>query len=190
MKSLLPVLMTVAMLAGCGSVEVSHTYVLGVPPPSSVGIRSEAGLTVVELKMVTVPVTLDSTDILRRAGPNELIASPTGRWGERLSLGITDALALSLSNRLPNLVVTTRPTSEPSRRIVVDLDAVEIGADGRCLMAARWRIIGTGRVALSEGRRGTFTETAASPGDQAVASALTLAIDQLATAIAATIPSD
>jgi len=190
MKSVMAMLMVAASLAGCGSVELPRTYVLGAPPSPSAGIRSETGLAVVELKTVTVPVFLDSTDILHRTGPNELIASPNGRWGERLSLGITDALALSLSHRLPNLVVTTMSTAEPGRRIVVDLDAVEIGADGSCLVAARWQIITAGRPASSVGRRATFSESAASPSDQAVASALTRVIDQLAARIADTITGD
>jgi len=191
MRSLFAVAMAAVLLTGCGSVPIQRTYVLGDAPPSTVGIRSETGLVVIELKTVSVPSYLDSTDILRRTGPNEVTPSPTGRWGERLSHGITDALAASLSNRLPSLVITTTPVSEPARRIIVDIEAVDIGADGRCLVAARWRVSsGAARQGAGESRRGTFGETAASIDDQAVASALTRAIDQLAARIAATITND
>ena len=46
--------------------------------------RLRKPLPVVELKPVSLPDYLNSTDILLRDGQNELTASPTGRWGERL----------------------------------------------------------------------------------------------------------
>jgi uncharacterized lipoprotein YmbA len=82
------------------------------------------------------------------------------------------------------------PGSAASRRIVVDIDAVDIGADGRCLVAARWRVSAVARSATGESRYGTFGEAAASLDDQAIALAMTRAIDQLAARIAATITGD
>ena len=134
------------LLAGCSSLPIQRTYVLGDPPSPTSGVRAEAGIPVIELKTVSIPDYLDSTDILRRAGPNEVVPSPTGRWGERLSLGLTDALASALSKRLPKRVITTMPTAEPTRRIFVDVERADIEADGRCLLAARWRVTdGIGR---------------------------------------------
>jgi uncharacterized lipoprotein YmbA len=62
---------------------------------------------VVEVKPVLVPDYLNVSDILVRRGENALAPSPTGRWGERLSVGATRALAMGLVRRLPGLVVTS-----------------------------------------------------------------------------------
>jgi uncharacterized lipoprotein YmbA len=175
------------LFAACNSLPVQRTYVLGDPAPPVSGVKSEAGLPIIELKTVSIPDYLDSTDILRRAGPNEVIPSPTGRWGERLSLGLTDALASALSRRLPKQVVTTMPTAEPTRRIFVDIERVDIDADGRCLLAARWQITEANGQSRSKSDHGTFSQTAASVDDPAVASAMTQAVDQLAEQIAKTI---
>ena len=45
---------------------------------------------------------------MERSG-NQLIPSSTGRWGERLSLGMNRALTASLAARLPGFVVTASP---------------------------------------------------------------------------------
>jgi uncharacterized lipoprotein YmbA len=80
------------------------------------------------------------------------------------------------------MVITTTAT-EPSRRIFVDVESFEIGADGRCLIAARWRITTRDRQVALASEHGTFSETAASLND-ADAAAMTRLIDQLAGQIA------
>ena len=180
----LTVVMATTWLTCCGSTPIPRTFVLGDAAPPAIGVWSEAGLPIVELNTVSLPDYLDSADILRGAGPNEVIASPTGRWGERLSLGLTHALATALSRRLPHLVVTTTPISEPVWRIFVDVQRVDIGAGGQCLLAARWRISQINGRPTPESEHGTFTETAASADDGAVALAMTRAVDHLAERIA------
>jgi hypothetical protein len=69
----------------------------------------------------------------------------SGRWGERLSLGITRALAASLTARLPDFVVTTTaPVNAPRRRLLVDVTSFEARADGQVVLATRWTITGSG----------------------------------------------
>ena len=75
---------------GCASGVARRLYVLGTPLEST---ETEANGPVVWLRRVSLPDYLDSTDIVWRAGQHGLQTSPTGRWGERLSLGITQALA-------------------------------------------------------------------------------------------------
>jgi len=176
-------------LAGCGSMPVRRTYVLGGPPPV-IGVRSERGVPVIELRAVSVPDYLDTTDILRRAGPNEVGASETGRWGERLSLGLADALVSALLPRLPGRIVTSRPVDNPARSITVEVESFDIAADGRCLLAARWRIADGGRGTTSAAEFGAFSEIATPPDDSSVAAAMTRAVDQLAERIAATLDGE
>ena len=75
-------------------------YVLGAMPAATATTLSQTGLPVVEVNRIQLPDYLDTTDILERRG-NQLVPSPTGRWGERLSVGITRALTASLAARLP-----------------------------------------------------------------------------------------
>jgi len=176
-----------ALLAGCGSTSSLRTYVLGNPGPSATGVWSEAGLPIIELGTVSVPDYLDSTDILRNTTANEVTASPTGRWGERLSLGITHALASGLATRLPRTVITTTTGAGPTRRLLVEIDRFEIAGDGRCLLSARWQITASDGETEAAGEHGTFSQSAGSIDDQAVASAMTGAVDQLADQIALTV---
>jgi uncharacterized protein len=175
------------LLNGCGTSPTIRIYELGNPAPATAGLWSEAGLPIIELKPVSVPDYLDSSDILRSVGPNEVTASPTGRWGERLSLGLTHALASGLATRLPKTVIDTTSDTEPARRLLVTVEQFEIEADGKCLLSARWRLTAADGAATASGERGIFSEAAGSIDDAAIAAAMSRAVDQLADRIAQTV---
>ncbi len=136
---------------------------------------------------MTVPDDLDAADIIHRTASNERITSATGRWGERVSIGVTRALAADLSRRLPNVAIENRRSYEPSRRLLVDVEHFEIGEDGRCTLTARWRMTTADGKVVADSRRATFSDAAPSNTDAAVAQAMTAAIDQLATEMAVTV---
>ncbi len=175
------------LLSGCGTFPLPRVYVLGDQTPSAPGVADEAGAPHIELKTVTVPDYLDTTDIVRRTGANEVITSATGRWGERVSLGVTRTLSGDLARRLPNVVVESRGAYEPSRRLLVDVERFEIGEDGRCTLTARWRVTSSGDKVQSSSERGTFSAAMTSNSDAAAALAMTSAIDQLSSQIAITV---
>lgn len=181
------------ILMGCSSSPLPRTYVLSAPADPVVGVHNEAGRPVVELPTVSLPDYLDSSDILLRDGRNELKASPTGHWGERLSVGVTHALEASLARRLPDVLVTHASVSgQPALRLLVDVEAFDVQPDGRCVLTARWTIPGDEGQAAAIAQRGTFVTLAgpAAPGatgplaDGAIVSAMAAAIDQLADRIA------
>lgn len=176
----------VLLLSGCSSGPPMRLYVLGEPAAPVNGVWSETSLPVIALQTVSVPDYLDSTDILRRTGPNEVTPSPTGRWGERLSVGFTRALASALSKRLPKVTIAIAPTSRPTRRIFVTVTSIDIGTEGLCLISAQWRITEGDRQSLSKSEHGTFRETVTSTDDSAIALAMTRTVDQLAEQIART----
>ena len=135
---------------------------------------------------VTVPDYLDTREILRRDRLNELTASQTGLWAERLSVGMTQALAASLTADLPDVViVTSQPDAPPSRQIRVDVLGFEIGPDGRCLLNARWESVSGEGGKLLRRESDSFVEQAAPSGDESVVAAMTRAINRLALQIAA-----
>jgi uncharacterized protein len=182
------------ILASCGSSPPPRTYVLSTPVEPVARVVSEVGRPVLELPRVSLPDYLDTTDIVLRDGRNELKVSQTGRWGERLSVGITDALSADLRQRLPGfLVARTSPSGMPARRLLVNVEAFDIGPDGRCVLTARWTIVRDDRRGDAAAQRDTIVTEAARTGDGisdvAVAAAMAVAIEQLADRIAAAMRS-
>lgn len=174
------------VLAACGTAgPPPATYVLGTPPAGAEGVQPLLGRPVVEVKPVLLPDYLDVSDILVRRAGNEVAPSRTGRWGERLSVGVTRTLAAGLSGRLPGLVVTTTaPVERPARQVVVDVETFEPRADGVVLLVARWRVLdGAGRDTLA-GERVSLPVPLAASADAAVAAAMTGAVEGLAARVA------
>ncbi len=103
-----------------------------IPAPNAVRIQVEP---------IVIPDKLNSTDIVTRLGAYELVSSSTGRWGERLAIGLRDALASDLSLRLPSDVIITSHDIDPSaRQLLITVSAFDVWADGRCILTASWRI--------------------------------------------------
>jgi uncharacterized protein len=172
-------------LATCGpSGPPPNEYVLGIEPPATKVASPITERPIFEIGMVRIPDYLDRTDLLVRNG-NQLTSSQSGRWGERLSLGITRALAASLAARLPNFVVTTTPPVNPPRRkLLVDVTTFEARADRQVVLAARWTITdGSGRTTLVS-EQAVVVEPVSAMEDSGVVAAMTRAIENLADQIA------
>lgn len=165
-------------------------YVLGVMSVAKATATPQTGLPVIEVKRVQVPDYLDTTDILERRG-NALVRLPASRWGERLSVGMTRALAASLAVRLPHMVVTATPSVErPMRQILVDVGAFDATADRKVVLVVRWTVVdgASRRVLLTE--EASLVEPIAGAGDGALVAAMSRALEALADQLAAGIEGD
>ena len=133
-----------------------------------------------------VPDHLDVSDILVRRAGNVVAPSPAGRWGERLSVGVTRAVAAGLVRHLPGFVVTaTAPAERPARQVLAEVEAFEPRADGIVVLVARWRVLdGAGRETLA-GERVSSAQPVAGTGDGAVVAAMTRAVEGFAERVAA-----
>ena len=174
-------------LAACGKAGPPPvTYVLGTPATGAQRVEPLTGRPVVEVKPVLVPDYLDVSDILVRQAENIVVSSPTGRWGERLSVGVTRALAAGLVRHLPGLVVTsTAPAERPARQVLAEVEAFEPHAGGSVVLVARWRVLdGPGRETLA-GERASSAQPIAGAGDAAVVAAMTRAVEGFAERVAA-----
>ncbi len=149
----------------------------------------QAGLPVVEVNRVQLPDYLDTTDILERRS-NQLVPSPTGRWGERLSVGMTRALTASLAARLPHLVVTATPLGRPTRQILVDVAAFEPRPDHHVVLVARWTILDGATRQVLTAEQASLVEAIGGEGDDAIVAAMSRAVDDLAGRVAAGIERD
>jgi len=180
----------IALTAGCLSHrEYRHTYSLD----GAVDAASQAGPVaqrpVLQLQRVLIPDYLDTTDILVRVSAHEIHESRSGRFGERLSLGVTHALRADLASRLPLYTITlTQSADAPARQIRVNVDAFDVWPSGHCVLVADWSIVDAGRRTLLSADRGTFTTAAAGAnlGDGAIVTAMADAVRQLADRIAST----
>jgi uncharacterized lipoprotein YmbA len=155
-------------------------------------MASEAGRPIVELKTVTVPDYLDTLDIQLRDGQNALNVSKTGRWGERLSVGVTRALQEDLAKRLSGTVIARSvPSGQPARTLLITVDAFDIMPDGRCVLTARWSVIGIDRYSIAASERASIVTIVpvSSDGmkDADVVAAMAAAVDQLADRVALTL---
>jgi uncharacterized lipoprotein YmbA len=179
------------MVLGCAG-PAPRIYILGPPAPPLSGMASEAGRPIIELKTVTVPDYLDTLDIQLRDGQNALNVSKTGRWGERLSVGVTRALEDDLTRRLPGVVIARSvPSGQPARTLLVTVDAFDIMPDGRCVLAARWSVIGTDRHTVAASERASIVTMVANSAnglkDADVVAAMAAAVNQLSDRVAFTL---
>ena len=184
-------LLLVTTLAGCGTSEpVRTSYVMGSDPRPQPVQSSLLGKPVVEVRPALLPDYLDTTDIITRKADGSVVASRTGRWGERLSVGMTQALALSLVARLPDLAGTsTRPENAPWRQVLVDVETFGVGPDGRSVLTAVWSVrAGRGDVVIAK-QRTTLVEPVSAPDDAALVAAMSREADSLAALIAISVRS-
>lgn len=180
----------IPLAAGCLSHrEYRHIYCLDGAFDAPTQAAAVAERPVMRLQRVLIPDYLDTTDIVLRVGAHEIHESATGRFGERLSLGLTHALRSDLATRLPLYSIELAQSADrPVRQILVNVDAFDVWPTGRCVLAADWTILGADRKALLSGDLGTFTTAAAGvhPDDGAIVAAMADAVRQLADRIAAT----
>jgi uncharacterized lipoprotein YmbA len=176
-------------LGGCVSGRNPGLYVLS-PPAGDAAVRPAApDAPPLQVGAVRVPEFLDSTDILVRRGAGELVPSATGRWGERLSVGIRDALAADLRSRLPEFtVVETRDRDPRARRLEVNIAAFDAWADGHVVLVARWTLVAERALGDPAAGQATIRVPAATrhgpAGDALIVAAMTSALAELAGRIA------
>jgi uncharacterized lipoprotein YmbA len=181
------VIALLTLLAGCASHPSRAIYVLNSASDSAVSTAGAGAAPVLHLERVWVPDYLDTADIILRVGQHELQASRTGRWGERLSVGITHALRADLADRLPkDAVLFGRSSDGSAPQLLVTVDRFDVWVDGHCILEANWSLETQNRAVVKSGH-GTFTAPVgggATGSDAAVVSSMATAVSQLADSIA------
>jgi uncharacterized lipoprotein YmbA len=179
-------------LVACASEPPLRTYLL-TPPLGSAALTPKTALPTARIVVprVLIPDYLDTTDILLRDGSNEVTVSATGQWGERLSHGLTRALAADLAARLPFDEVLLETSSSAQRQVLINVNALDLWPDGRCAIAASWTIVDQAASHAVASGSGTFTSSLSGRlmgGDDArLVDAIARAVGKLADAIAPTV---
>ena len=175
------------LLGGCASDPPTRIYVLSPPADDKPWVTATAAAPALQLQRVVIPDYIDTTEILVRIGPNEIKASTTGRWGERLSQGLEHALAAALAARLLQDRITLKSSSDRSaRRLTVIADAFDVQPDGRSVLTASWTILGPNPDVAPRTGSGVFATPAVtgSISDASIVAAMSRAIGLLADRIA------
>jgi uncharacterized protein len=170
------------LLAACASPPLT-LYTLGTPPAGPQGPPLGTAPAVIAVGRVTIPDELDTEDIVVRDG-STLRRSSAGRWGSRLSIGITDRLTERLAQRYKNAVVTARPLTEtPSERVLVNIARLDVASSGTATIDADWVVVP--REPGRPVRRERVQISVAGPvaTDQDVVTLFGTAVDKLAAAI-------
>ena len=129
-------------LPACASRPAPRIFVLDPPGGAPTGIVSLRDRPQVALLAVQVPDYLDTTDILTRGTGHEIVASDSARWGERLSVGVTHAVLSALQARRQDLGIAPADSIDNRpRRLLVQIDALDLWSDGRCTLTARWSLL-------------------------------------------------
>lgn len=190
MIRLLTLAAVIPIVAGClSNREYRHVYSLDGAIEVAAQTGTLAERPVIQLQRVLIPDYLDTNDITLRVGAHEIHESATGRFGERLSLGVTQALRSDLASRLPLYTITlAQPVDRAAPQILVNVDAFEVWPSGHCVLVADWSILDADRKTPSAAGRGTFTTAATGvrPSDGAIVAAMADAVRQLADRIAST----
>jgi uncharacterized lipoprotein YmbA len=175
-------------LCACTSGPPIRTFVLA-PALQAVGPSpmptSSPGRIVI--RRVLVPDYLDTTDIVVREGNNEVKASHTGKWGERLSQGLTHALAADLATRLPSNILVLDSSNTEDRQLLINVNGLDLWQDGRCVISATWTIVDHQGPRSFVGGNGTFasspSDSTSGPGDTRLVDAIARTVAKLADAI-------
>jgi uncharacterized lipoprotein YmbA len=134
------------LCAACSSGPPRRIYLLTPPidltaPTTTTPSPAAAPKQRLEVRRVLVPDYLDNADILMRLGSDEVKASSSGRWGERLSLGLTHAIGADLAARLPQDSIVQDGSSNPQRQLRITITALDLWQNGRCVLSATWSIV-------------------------------------------------
>jgi uncharacterized lipoprotein YmbA len=179
-------LSSVACLGGAPS----QTFVLSVPTTVPMLTVNQAPGTALEeipalrVEMVLLPAYLDNTEILLRLGPHRLESAPGAHWGERLSLGLTHALAADLNGKLNRYrIILQGPQSPTARLLGVEVDSFDLFPDGHCVLAASWAIVEKSGATAPILGRGTYVTPPLAvlhPDNAALVGAMSAAVAELA----------
>ena len=175
--------LVVLLLSGCAAPHLT-LYTLGTPSVASSTVPLGRNPVVIAVARVSVPDELDTEDIVLRDG-NTLQRSHIGRWGSRLSMGITDRVTERLAAQRPDALVTDRPLTEtPAYRVLVNVGRLDVTLGGVATVDADWLIVPRDAAAPTLRDRGHFVFNGSVATDQDVVTLVGQALDRLADAIA------
>jgi len=163
-RMILFALLSISLVA-CASSPPQAVYVLDIASPDEVGTKTIQDVPVLEIAHVVLPEYLDTTDIVQRNGA-QIVASPTGRWGDRLSIELTRSLAAYIASGVSNMTITMNALSQPSLyRLLVDVETFDVQSSNEVKLTARWTLLDKGAHKILAARKTVAIEKMQGTGD-------------------------
>ncbi|QEH96793.1 PqiC family protein [Gluconobacter thailandicus] len=176
------------LLSGCASAPIKF-YTLGAPAIATATSPLNATTSVLLVDPILLPDYLDSQDMLVRHG-DLLDRSTNGRWGSRLSRGMTDLVTAKLSQIWPTVFVTSHASSStPGTRLNINVTRLDIAADGQGTLEADWSFIPSDEQKPVTHHRASFTAHGPIATDAENVALTRELVEQLSAAIGASTPS-
>lgn len=172
------------LLASCGSSPRTHFFMLsadrgGHAEPASVAFP-------VQLTAVHIPPALDRRQMVRMTGGNTVEISDTDRWSAPIGEMVRNVLAQDLAARLPEgrVILPEAPAPPGTQRLVVTIARFGPDANAEVRLDGSWVLL----AAASDTpvlTRDFALDSGPAPTADAAARAMSRALGQLATEIAA-----
>lgn len=181
-----------ALTAGClpkPNTVATRSYLLSPISPDrpSTNAPSSARPTV-GVGIVQMPAYLLKPSLVVRSGTNEIHYLEASLWAERLDISFQRTLAANLATLLPTdqIRISSWSRDEVTRAVYVNVEQLDVDAQGTGTLAAWWRITGpTGDKALRSGEfRSTQTGRPPSQDPGAVAATLSVLTTRLSEQLA------
>ncbi len=172
------------LLAGCGSSPKTNFYML-----SAAGDAGRRSISFpVQLAAVHIPPSLDRKQMVRMTGQNSVKINETERWSAPLDLMIRNTLAEDLAGRLSKnrMILPDAPAPSGTGALVVVITEFGPDASGNVKLNGSWSLIAGGSGATVLERDFKITGPPGATADS-MASAMSLALGQLATQIASSL---
>ncbi|QPH52220.1 PqiC family protein [Pontivivens ytuae] len=174
-----PLLMTLALLAGCGGAP--DTLLLlepaGAVTPLSSPVRS------IEVREMSLPYYAEREEVAIRAGDGSVVVSDQVLWADLPSRALTLRVVETLGRVLPEADVAAEPwplLSPPDLRVEVQVASL-IGTPGGALeLAGQYFIVSDGRGSVEEAVTFAISEEVRGDSLADVAAAQTRASEKLA----------
>jgi len=174
-------------LGGClGGSPPSRFYLLSPLPVSESPATAASGVAI-GVGPVALPEYLNRSQIVSRAGENQLQLAEFDRWAEPLGKNFTRVLVLNLSTLLSTDRMALHPWNRSTPidyQVTVAVARFEAGPDEKISLLARWSIVDAGKRETLLMRKSSFTEPIASNGYEATVESMSRAVAALSREIA------
>jgi uncharacterized lipoprotein YmbA len=179
--------LVLATLAGCAPSQPTRFYTLSTVTEPAAAPRSGQGL-VIGLGPITLPQYLDRSDIVTRAGANQMKLGEFNRWAEPLEPLLTRIMAEDLYTLLDanDIIPIPQHGDLPLDRVVeVDFTRFDANVAGEVKLDARWRVYrGDNETLVASSRSLVAEQGAPVPDYDAIVAAMSRAVRQASQEIA------
>ena len=127
--------------AGCARTPAARYYVLDAP--NGTVVAGERTGPLLGLGPITLPGYLDRPQIVTRSSDSQLQLLGQARWAEPFAESFERLLRARVAAALPNARVIGMPwkaSSAPEKRVTVQVERCDRGADGNLVLVARWTV--------------------------------------------------